>query len=270
MLKPISLLLSLCLTTTAWAAEPTPPAAVKPALTVSTVQASAQSWGVNLLASGNIAPWQEASIGAELGGLRLTEVRVNVGDAVRKGQVLAVFDSESIASELAQQRAVIVEAEAVLAEARANAKRSQSLSESGFISSAQLLQTQTAEKSAQARLLVATTALSSAQLRLKHTQVLATDSGVISQRLATVGAVSSPGQELFRLIRQGRLEWRAEVPSAELGKLKPGAVATIVLPNQNKVSGKLRVIAPTVDMQTRNALVYVDLAAGSEARSGML
>ena len=59
------------------------------------------------------------------------------------------------------------------------------------------------------------------QLRLRQTRVLAPDNGVISARSATVGAVLPAGQELFRLIRQGRLEWRAEVAAADLARLKP-------------------------------------------------
>jgi HlyD family secretion protein len=99
--------------------------------------------------------------------------------------------------------------------------------------------------------------------------VLAPDNGVISARVATVGGVTQPGQELFRLIRDGRLEWRAEVTAADLTRVKPGQRVTLSLPGNGKAEGKVRVLAPTIDPQTRNALVYVDLTTKGDARAGM-
>ena len=80
------------------------------------------------------------------------------------------------------------------------------------------------------------------------------------------------GQELFRLIRGGRLEWRAEVSSEDLAKLQPGQTAQLTLADGSRIEGVLRMLSPLVDTQSRNALVYVDLAAdasNSSARSGM-
>ncbi len=51
---------------------------------------------------------------------------------------------------------------------------------------------------------------------MRNTAVIALDDGVISARTATLGSVPAPGQELFRLVRQQRLEWQAEVTDAEL------------------------------------------------------
>jgi RND family efflux transporter MFP subunit len=100
--------------------------------------------------------------------------------------------------------------------------------------------------------------------------VLAPDDGVITARMATVGQVAQPGQELFKLIRQNRLEWRAEVTSSEAVKIKAGQVATINAANGSKVTGKVRIVAPTVDASTRNALVYVDLpASANPLKAGM-
>jgi HlyD family secretion protein len=108
------------------------------------------------------------------------------------------------------------------------------------------------------------------QLRLAQTQVVAPDAGIISARQATVGAVLPAGQELFRLIRQGRLEWRAEVPSADLARVKPGMPASIAaVSGAAPVVGKVRMVAPTVDPATRNGIVYVDLGATTEVKAGM-
>jgi RND family efflux transporter MFP subunit len=107
------------------------------------------------------------------------------------------------------------------------------------------------------------------QLRLKQTQVLAPDFGVISARSATVGAVLPAGQELFRMIRQGRLEWRAEVAASDMATLKPGMAALVTAGSGPAIKGTVRMVAPTVDPQTRNGIVYVDLAAAAgAARAG--
>src|SRR5690606_20273646 len=98
---------------------------------------------------------------------------------------------------------------------------------------------------------------------------LAPDDGIISARAATVGAVVPAGEELFRLIRQGRIEWRAEVAAAELAKLKPGQEATVIPVGGEPIRGTLRMVGPMVDTQTRSGLVYVDLPSDDSVRVGM-
>ena len=246
-------------------------ASARPALTVTLIQPTREDWPRTLAAQGNIVAWQEAAVGAELSGLRVTEVLVNVGDRVRKGQTLARVSAEAVAADVAQARATVAEAQAVLAEAKSNAARSRDLAAKGFVSSQAATQTATAEQTAAARLTAAQARLSAEEVRLAQTRVFAPDDGTISARMATVGSLTQPGQELFRLIRGNRLEWRAEVTSGELARLAPGVPALVRLPSGGEVRGTVRTIAPTVDPQTRNAIVYVDLPAGdsSPARAGM-
>lgn len=245
----------------------TPP---KPALTVSTTQPTASALPVTLAANGSVVAWQEAIIGAEATGLRLLEVRANVGDVVRRGQLLARFSPAAPQAEVAQAQANVLEAEATAAEAAANADRARSLQSTGALSASQINQYVTLEKTAQAKVAALRSALNSQQLRLGFAQVLAPDDGVISARTATVGAVVGNGAELFRLIRQGRLEWRAEVTSNELGRITVGMPARITLPGGQTTMGKVRMVAPTVDVQTRTGLVYVDLPkAAAAAKAGM-
>ncbi len=234
-------------------------AGVKAALTVTLVQPQAREVPLRLAANGSVTAWQEAILGAEVNGLRLAEVRAQVGDAVKRGQVLAVFASETVEAEVAQARASVAEAEATQSEARINAERAQSIAASGALSAQQVAQYATAEKTAQARLELARAQLTTQRLRLAHTKLLASDDGIISARTATVGAVLPQGQELFRLIRKGRLEWRGEVTATELGKLKSGLLVAISAAGVGSVDGKLRMVGPTVDVVTRNALVYVDM-----------
>ena len=107
--------------------EPKAAAQPRPALAVTTTVPQASQVPVRLAANGSIAAWQEAIIGSESNGLRLTEVRVNVGDVVKAGQVLATFAADTVQAEVAQARASLLEAQASAAEAAANAERARSL-----------------------------------------------------------------------------------------------------------------------------------------------
>ena len=246
-----------------------PPA--KAALTVAVTTPLLRDWPQTLSASGNVAAWQEAIIGPEISNYRITEVRANIGDAVKKGDVLARIASDAVDSELAESKAAVAEAEATLAEARAINERARQLREKGFYSPQQGIQTQTAADTALARLNAAKARLQSAELRRSKASVMAPDDGIISARNATVGSLTQSGEELFRLIRGGRLEWRAEVTAGELARLQPGQPARLETPNGATVTGTVRAVAPTVDPQTRNGMVYVDLppAAGTALSAGM-
>jgi len=243
----------------------------KAALTVTVVSPEQQNWKQVFTANGNIAAWQEVVISSELSGQRLTRVNVNVGDEVKRGQILAEINSETIRADLAAAKASYAEAQAVLADAITNNKRIQQLKNTGAISAQESTQYQTSQATAQARLDAAKAQIESNQLRLAQTQVVSPDNGVISARTATVGSLAQTGQELFRLIRDHRLEWRAEVTTTDLYKLKQGMTAHVISPDpsQPKVTGQVRMIAPVIDPQTRYGLVYVDLPTTQAIRMGM-
>ncbi|RSE32107.1 efflux RND transporter periplasmic adaptor subunit [Acinetobacter junii] len=243
----------------------------KAALTVTVVSPEQQNWKQVFTANGNIAAWQEVVISSELSGQRLTRVNVNVGDEVKRGQILAEINSETIRADLAAAKASYAEAQAVLADAIINNKRIQQLKNTGAISAQESTQYQTSQATAQARLDAAKAQIESNQLRLAQTQVVSPDNGVISARTATVGSLAQTGQELFRLIRDHRLEWRAEVTTTDLYKLQQGMTAHVISPDpsQPKVTGQVRMIAPVIDPQTRYGLVYVDLPTTQAIRMGM-
>ena len=226
-----------------------------PALTVSAIAPRRVLWPRTLEASGSVAPWQEASIGTQIGGYQLIDVRVNVGDHVRKGQVLAEFDTALLHAEEAQLQANYDQAEA-------NRKRAEKLVSSASISAQDLLQTQTLAK-------VAAAALASKQLQLRYAVVVAPDEGTISARSATLGAVVPASQELFRLIRQDRLEWRGELTATQLAAIRPGQPVTLTLPDGSRAAAKIRQVAPSLDSQSRLGIVYADIGRGTPARAGM-
>ncbi|MDD5031335.1 MAG: efflux RND transporter periplasmic adaptor subunit, partial [Rhodoferax sp.] len=246
-------------------AAQTPASAAKPSLTVALTQARSSSLPIKLAANGNVAAWQEASVGTEVSGLRVAELHANVGDSVKKDQLLASFATDSVKADVALARAAVAEAQANALDATANAERARAVQGSGALSAQQINQYLTQEQTAKARVASAQAQLDSQLLRLKQTQVLAPDSGIISSRSATVGAVLGAGTELFKLIRQSRLEWRGEVTSAELGRIPVGTTVLVTAPGGAQLKGRVRMLAPTVDAATRNGLVYVDLLGTPQA-----
>lgn len=369
--------------------------AAKPALTVTSVSPQKDSWDTTIQADGVISPWQEAVIASEIGGLRITEVLVDVGETVKKGQPLARLSQETVQADIAQQQAVINQAKAEVLkaqagvsqseagviqaqsgvtqaeaglvqananisqaqaslgqaeagiaqanagltqananfnEAKANADRARQLKTSGALPMQQVDQYITGEATARAgidsqkatiasqrsvleaqkagvtaqkaglsakqaevksqeaavessklavkaqeamleaqnaALKVQQAALKSQQIRLDQTTIVAADDGVISSRSAALGSVVQAGTELFRIIRQNKLEWRAEVSSNDLGQIREEQVASVTINTGEVIEGQVRLISPQLDANTRRALVYVTLPAGSSARAGM-
>ena len=266
-------LLSVASSALAESDENSQAAVARPALTVTTTQPKRAAVPLRFSANGNIVAWQEAIVGSEANGLRLKSVEVNVGDTVKAGQVLARFASETVQADVALASANVAEARASAADALATSERAIALKATGALSQQQINQYSTGAATAKARVQAAQAALRVQQLRLRHAQVQSPDDGVISSRSATVGAVVPAGAELFRLIRQSRLEWRAEVTSSELDRIQAGQPVLLTPPSGTQIKGKVRTVAPTVDPKTRTALVYVDLdpeaAKTGAARAGM-
>lgn len=222
----------------------------------------------SITANGSVFPWQEIIVGAEVGGYRVATVNVDVGDKVKQGQELVRLRSELLNAELASKRANVQQAQATLENAAAAYRRAQSLSVSGALSQQDLDQLKSEEISARARVDVAQADLEGAELRLKYTRVTAPDDGVVSVRNVAVGQIAQVGGEMLRIIRKGRVEWRAEIPESRLREIKIGQAVKLTTADGAQLDGKVRTISPTVESSTRAGTVYVDIAS-PDARAGM-
>jgi len=224
-----------------------------------------------LVATGSIYPWQEIVIAPEVGGYQVAAVNVEIGDAVKRGQVLARLSSELLESQVEISRASVEQATATLANAQAALRRGETLAGSGGLSSADLDQLRSNAIAAQAGLATAKANLDSAELRLRFTRVTAPDDGVITARSANIGQVVQAGTEMLRLLRRSRIEWRAEVPEADLGQVRAGQKVDVTTAAGVRLSGTVRSVAPTVQSSNRTGIVYVDIDApsGRDARPGM-
>lgn len=245
------------------------PSAGKAALTVITTTLKPAQWMQNLTANGSVVAWQEAIIGAEVTGVRIADVSVNVGDRVRKGQLLASLAVDTMQASEAEAQAALQESEALSADATANAARIRKLAAAGFVSSQQLDQALTSEKTATARLEAQRARHQNSALRLSQQHINAPDDGVISARNATVGTLTQASSELFRMIRQGRLEWHAELTADELGLVSKGMRVELMSVQGKVIQGVVSAIAPAINPQTRYGKVLVELPADSGLIAGM-
>jgi HlyD family secretion protein len=242
-----------------------PPAA---ALTVTATTLSNVELARGITANGSIHPWQEIIIGAEVGGYRVAAVNVDVGDHVKRGQELIRLRGDLLSAELASKRANLQSAQASFENAASAYRRAQSLTVSGALSQSDVDQLKSEELAGRARVEVAKADLEGAELRLKYTRVTAPDDGVISVRNVAVGQIAATGGEMLRMVRKGRVEWRAEIPESRLREINIGQSVKLTTADGNQLDGKVRTVSPTVDNTTRAGLVYVDISSAS-ARPGM-
>jgi RND family efflux transporter MFP subunit len=240
-----------------------------PSLVVTTVRPITQDMERTLAASGSIAAWQEMSLGVELTGIRVAEVLVEVGDEVRAGQPLLRLDARTLKVQARQADASVAQAQASLKLARANAERGESLVKEGLISGSNADELRATLTSAEAQLAVAQADREAARLRLGFATLRAPDAGVISARTIQPGQIISSGTDLLRLIRQGRLEWQAELTEADLGRVSPGTAVELTSPGGQLVAGSVRAVSPAVNPDTRTGLLYADLPSPGDLRAGM-
>jgi RND family efflux transporter MFP subunit len=219
--------------------------------------------------TGSLYAWQDVIISSEVGGYRVAEVLVDVGDRVRKGQRLVSLSTALLEAEVATKQAALRQREAELMNAQSALDRGKSLSTQNLLSRADLDRLTSEQLASQSRLDSARADLDTSQLRLKFTEVVAPDDGIITSRTVTAGQIAQAGNEMLRLLRNGRIEWRGEAPETRLTDLAPGQGVSVFTADGTQVHGTIRVVSPTISANDRTALVYVDLPVDDRLRPGM-
>ncbi|AXS40085.1 efflux RND transporter periplasmic adaptor subunit [Breoghania sp. L-A4] len=239
------------------------------ALTVEITKPAKRQWPETVPASGWLKPWHEAIIASEISGLRITEVLVDVGSIVTKGEPLVQLTQETALADLRKQEAAVETAKADLAQAKTNAERARKVQGSGALSDEKVAEYLIAEQTAAASLKSAQAELESQEIKVDQTTITAVDDGLITSRSAQLGAVVSSGTELFRLVRQQRIEWQAEVSARFVPRIKQGLAATIFGPAGQRVEGSVRLVGPTVSTNTGRVITYVALPTGDHPPEGL-
>lgn len=238
-------------------------------LTVEVVTPTTLQWPQTVQANGALAAWQEVIVSPETGSLRIAELLVDVGSRVKRGQVLARLADESLLNDLHKQQATVAQAQASLEQAVSNLRRSRMVETTGGMSAQSIEEYRITEATSRASLASSKADLDAAELKLRQSRVVAPDDGIVSSRSAVLGNVISAGTEMFRLVRQGRVEWQGEVDARQLAKVREGQRATVTLPDGSNVDGRVRLVGPVLSTNTGRAMVYVSLPTDSAAKVGM-
>ncbi|HEX6865993.1 MAG TPA: efflux RND transporter periplasmic adaptor subunit [Caulobacteraceae bacterium] len=242
--------------------------AAKPALTVSVAAVKTEPLARTVEASGTVEAWELVPVGAETGGLTATAVYVDEGSVVRQGQVLVKLNDAVLRSQLRQQDASVAAAKAQLAQADAALGRARELKAKGFLSQAALDARLAEQQTAAAQVAAAQAARAETATRLSQTEVRAPVGGLIASRSVVKGQIVAAGSELLTLVRDGRLELNAQVPEQDINRVRPGMPATVT-GDEVTTAGKVRIVTPRVDPQTRVGLARVSIVPGSKLKPGM-
>lgn len=237
--------------------------------TVTVTTATLQTVDRLVTASGTISAWEEVPVGAETGGLVATGVYVDEGAWVRQGQVLVKLNDALLRAQLRQQDAAVASAEANAAREEADLGRAHELKDRGFLSQASLDMAVAEQHAAAAQLASARAGRSETATRLAQTEIRAPVAGRVISRNVTRGQIVQAGSELFRLVRDGRLELDAQVPETELGLIRPGQTATISSDQIGQVGGRVRIVTPEVNAESRIGVARIALVSTGDFRTGM-
>lgn len=211
-------------------------------------------------APGSIAARRDAAVGVQGEGGRVTQVRVEPGQSVAKGQVLATIDNAVQIQQSVQLAASVRSAEADARLAQANLARAEALVAKGFISKADIDQRMATRDGALARVAVAKAQLAENQARIERLNVRAPAAGLVLSRSVETGQIVSPGVVLFRIAEGGVLEMRAQVAEQDLARLKPGMPAVVTpVGSSTEYRGKVWLLDPVIDATSRQGIARIAL-----------
>ena len=249
------------------------------------------------MVTGTLVPRDEILVAPEIEGYRITELLVEEGAEVTKGQVLARLSLEMIATQeaanaaaiakaqaaIVQARSQIVQSEAAQIEANLALERARSLIKTGNATAAVLEQRVSAAQGGEGRLAAAKGGLQLAEadlsaaraqsneiaLKRARTDIKAPDGGIVSRRTARIGAAAtSTGEPLFRLIARGEIELEGEVPETWMPRIKRGNIVRLEADQGRIVTGKVRRIDPEIDRLTRLGKIRISLDRDPALRIG--
>jgi len=264
---------------------------------VSVVRVARTHFSETVLVTGSLVAREEVLVGPEVEGLRVTEVLAEEGMRVKQGDVLARLVSDTLEAQLAQNdaalaraqaasaqaRSAIVQAEARLLEANNAFERAKPLRAAGHLAESTYDQREQAARTAEAQLLAARDGLKVAEAengqieaqrreliwRRGRTEVIAPADGIVSRRMARIGAFAAGSAEpMFRIVANGELELDAEIPETRLSAIQVGQSARLEVVGVGEVTGSVRLISPEIDKATRLGRVRIFLGDNGALRVG--
>ncbi len=234
---------------------------------------------------GRLVARQAGSVAARISG-PILEFRVEVGDRVAAGDIIAVLDDATMraqrdlaAAGLAVARAELKTKQAQITLAQQELKRLEGLKKSAAFSQArfedalqEVVIAEAGAREAESSVTSARAELRLAEINLEYTQITAPYDGVITRRLSEAGSYASAGEELVNMIADHTLEVEADVPSNRLLGLTAGATIDVTLDNGTKFQAAVRAIIPNENPLTRTRAVRFvpDFGPQGQAAAGVL
>jgi HlyD family secretion protein len=222
---------------------------------VSVVQVEPRAIVGALAAAGDLVPREEAAVQPEVNGYRVAAVLADVGQFVKKGQVLVRLDPALIEAQIAQ-------AQAQYEQAQNQAERVKGLDNAGVLAEEQIDQ-----RRFQAR--VAAAQLKDLKTRYAKMNVTAPVAGLILTKNVRPGDLSAvTANPWFSMARDGEIELAANMSEQDLARVRPGQSASVTLPSGQVVQGRVRLISPQIDAQTKLGQVRILLPVNPGVRAG--
>jgi RND family efflux transporter MFP subunit len=202
---------------------------------------------------------RQSTVAAQISG-RIVEVHFDVGDTVKKGQVLVRIDESEARQAVAGSEAVVAQARASLQNARMHFERTRQLLAQKFVSQAALDKAQADYKAAEAQLAAAQASAGQAATTRGFTAVMAPYSGVVAVRHVELGEMASPGKALMTGFDPKDLRVVASIPQYKLADVRRAARAQVEFPSLNKwITAKAVTLLPAADVRTHTTRVRLDL-----------
>ena len=233
------------------------------------VAVQARALAVNLPLSGSLMPLAQATVKSKVSGV-VVDADLREGTAVSAGQVLARLDQADQSARVAQQQAMVDEANARLSLARKNHQNSQALLKQNYISQQSVDTTQNAVDLAQASVAAAQAQLQLSRIALADTVIRAPMAGVISRRHVQAGEKLAPDMPVFTIVDLRQMTLEAQVPASEIPRIKVGQEVNFKVDgfNGREFAGKVARINPTAEAGSRSMLVYISVNNADNALSG--
>ncbi|MGH9463134.1 MAG: efflux RND transporter periplasmic adaptor subunit [Vicinamibacteria bacterium] len=226
----------------------------------------------NVTLVGSLRAKQQVDLAPKVGG-RLVELRVDIGDTVREGQLIARLEDGELRQQVRRAEAALQVSQAFIAQRQAEmknlkleAERYKSLESDGIVSSQQTEQAETQVQVAEAQVTLAeaqmeeaAAALEELRIRLSQTEIFSPINGVVARRYVDAGALLSANDPVVLLINLARMVTVVNVPERQLVKIQVGDNATVAVDAMGgeQTTGRVVRISPLLDAQTRTAAVEI-------------
>lgn len=238
---------------------PAPKAAAAPELAAATVDV--REVDLTYSSEAVLEAVRQSTVSAQIAG-RIVDLRFDVGDAVKKGEVIVRIDERAAGQAVAASEAQVSEAEAAARNARVNYERSKQLLAQKFISPAALDKAEADYKQAQARVAAMLAGAGQAATERSFATVVAPYSGVVAARHVELGEMAVPGKPLMTGFDPSTLRAVANVPQAQVAAIQAAGRARIEIPSLGRwVDAKSVTLVPAADPRTHTTRIRLEMPA---------